>query len=192
MSFAPPGPDPTRTPLPYPAGIMRALYALPRLGYRAGFGDTLNALRIMILTTRGRKTGLPRPTPIEYRQHGSKTYAIAAWPDADWVKNLRADPICRVQQGRRHFTARATFLDDPGEMNRALTLFHRSASPATPLLDRVGADERGRMVIVRFDPSDETTSLPPLDPDLAWLLPALAFAAILALLLTLLSRRREP
>ncbi|MCS7070066.1 MAG: nitroreductase family deazaflavin-dependent oxidoreductase, partial [Anaerolinea sp.] len=148
--------------------------------------------RIMILTTRGRKTGLPRPTPIEYRQHGSKTYAIAAWPDADWVKNLRADPVCRVQQGRRHFTARATFLDDPGEMNRALALFQRTASPSTLLLDRVSADERGRMVIVRLDPSDEVCTLPPLDPDLAWLLPALVFATIVVLLtLTLLNRRRE-
>jgi len=188
MSFEVPAPDLTRASLPYPRGLMRMLW----LGYRMGFGDTLNALRILIVTTRGRQTGLARSTPIEYRQHGSKTYVIAAWASADWVKNLRADPICRVQQGRRQFTARATFLNDPGEMSRALTLFRRVASPSTPLLDRVEPDEHGRITIVRFDPHTEPSSLPAVESDLAWVLPVLVFYTIIVLLtLTLLSRKRD-
>lgn len=192
MSFDVPRPDPTRASLPYPTGLMRMVYALPRLAYRTGFGDTLNVMHIMILTTRGRKSGLARTTPIEYRQHGSKTYVVAGWANADWVKNLRADPICRVQQGRRQFTARATFLDDPGEMGRVLTLFRRTVSPSTPLLDRVEPDDQGRMTIVRFDPHGEASTLPALEPDLAWVLPVLVFSAILIMLvLTLLNRKRD-
>ena len=65
--------------LPYPQGLGRWLLRLPLLLYRLGLGWLANSFRLMVLTTWGRKSGLPRHTAIEYRAHGSKIYVISAW-----------------------------------------------------------------------------------------------------------------
>ena len=102
--------------IPYPKGVGRLLVRMPVWMYRTGLGDLLNAANIMILTTRGRKSGLPRYTPIEYRRHGSKIYVISGWDERPhWYQNLLINPAVTVQFNGQDCKAIATEVEDAGE-----------------------------------------------------------------------------
>ena len=131
-------------PIPYPRGLGRLLLRLPLTFYRLGFGGLLNAGHILILGTRGRKTGQPRYTPIEYRRHGSKIYVVSAWGERpQWLQNLKTEPNVLVQQGQQHFGARASIVTNAGEALRVLHLFRRRAPFVyDPIIARLSARER--------------------------------------------------
>ncbi|MEO8607765.1 MAG: nitroreductase/quinone reductase family protein [Chloroflexota bacterium] len=85
-------------------------------------GGRLRESTVLLLTTTGRKTGLPRTTPLRFLRHGDD-YMIAAsnWGEEDlpaWYKNLQANPIATVQDMDRHFTVRAE--EAPAELYDAL------------------------------------------------------------------------
>lgn len=170
--------------LPYPTGPLRELLKLPQLVFRLGLGNILHFTHIMILTTRGRKTGLPRHAAIEYRRHGSKYYVVSAWGTRPhWFQNLLADPLVTVQQGARTFAAQATVVRDQGEALRVLHLFRRTSPQYyEQLAVRVSGDSRAHDVtrlpeitdqftIVRLDKVGGALALPPLRADLKWVLP---------------------
>ncbi len=68
----------------------------------------------LLLTTVGRKTGEPRPTPLLYQPTGTGFIVVASRGGADhhpaWYLNLLAEPACRVQVGRFRYTATARVL----------------------------------------------------------------------------------
>src|SRR5690606_27599379 len=108
------------------SGAVRLAIRLPIALYRLGLGMVIGAAPIMVLTTRGRRSGLPRHTALEYRQHGSKFYVISAWGRrAHWVQNLLAQPDVTIQCGHRTYATRARLVDDAGEVNRAVQLFRK-------------------------------------------------------------------
>ncbi|MGH2378554.1 MAG: nitroreductase family deazaflavin-dependent oxidoreductase [Candidatus Limnocylindria bacterium] len=79
---------------------------LHRVAYRALGGRLVGRLfrtPIVLLTTTGRKSGLPRTTPLMAVPDGDRLLVVAsnAGKDRapDWYLNLRADPCVRVQQG---------------------------------------------------------------------------------------------
>jgi deazaflavin-dependent oxidoreductase (nitroreductase family) len=43
-----------------------------------------------LLTVRGRRSGIPRSTPISVVTLDAERYIVAAFSEADWVKNVRA------------------------------------------------------------------------------------------------------
>ncbi len=91
-----------------------------------GLGSLVNTACILILTTRGRKSGLPRFTALEYRRHGSKIYLISGWKEhPDWVRNLLAHPQATGQAGWQVFNLRASVVENPDEARRVLYMFHR-------------------------------------------------------------------
>ena len=63
----------------------------------------------LYLTTRGRKTGLPREIEIWFTSRGGRYYVIAEYPTSHWVENLRANPQAQVRLGSKQFHARARF-----------------------------------------------------------------------------------
>ena len=93
-----------------PTGALRLLLRLPVYLYRAGLGSLLSS-RFLLLTHRGRKTGLPRQTVVEVVSHdrASGTYYIASgWGEkAHWFRNVQQTPEVTVQVGRRRFVATA-------------------------------------------------------------------------------------
>ncbi len=93
--------DPARPPL-------RWLLGLPQLFYRARLGWLLGQ-RFLLLTTRGRKTGVARSVVLEVlgRDAESGGYLIAsAWgPRAQWLRNIEATPRADVQVGSQRFSA---------------------------------------------------------------------------------------
>jgi deazaflavin-dependent oxidoreductase (nitroreductase family) len=167
--------------LPYPFGLSRAMLRLPIYGYRLGLGWLMQQIGLMVLTTWGRKSGLPRHTAIEYRTHGSKVYVVSAWGRRpNWYRNLIEQPVVRIRMGRHRFSARASVVEDSGEALRVLYLFRKRApviydailahlSEQDSVDVRTLPDVSDRFTIVRFDPSNEVVGPPTVDADLRWL-----------------------
>jgi proline iminopeptidase len=71
-----------------------------------------NGSKILLLTTKGRKTGEPRTTPLIYEDAGDGTYVIVASKggaaeDPGWYRNLSKNPEVELQVKDEVFPARA-------------------------------------------------------------------------------------
>jgi deazaflavin-dependent oxidoreductase (nitroreductase family) len=53
-----------------------------------------------LLTVRGRKSGLPRATPVSLGEYNGQRWLIAAFGAVDWVRNLRAAGEASLKRGR--------------------------------------------------------------------------------------------
>ena len=189
--------------IPYPSGLGRLLLRLPLLLYRMGLGDLMRRAHIMILGTRGRKTGLPRYTAIEFRRHGSEMYIISAWGSRpQWFQNLKTIPNILVQEGRRTYAARAHLVTNAGEALRVLHLFRRRApwvydpiiakmSARTSITERTLPEISHEVTIVRIDPTPEAPTLRPLPSDYSWVLPMAVVLGAITLIIALTRSREE-
>lgn len=54
-----------------------------------------------ILTIRGRRSGLPRTTPVTLVAVGGRRWVIGTFGDSNWVRNLRAAGEATLGAGRR-------------------------------------------------------------------------------------------
>lgn len=76
----------------------------------------------LILTTRGRRTGQPRATPVYYVAHGDRRYIAASFAGRDappnWYLNLLADPEVTVEAAgeREHCHARVLTPQEAAEI----------------------------------------------------------------------------
>ena len=94
--------------------LERATNRLMRAALRAGIAPRAFAL----LETTGRRSGLPRHTPVGNGLDGDVFWLIAAHgTQADYVRNLQADPRVRVKTGRAWRPGNAVLL--PGDDTRA-------------------------------------------------------------------------
>lgn len=94
-------------------GILRRNNPRAIRAFEAGRGKRLG----LVLTTTGRKSGLPRKTPLQYEQLDGEIFVGSARGEqADWYRNLVADPAVQVQMGSEIFTARADPLREPDEI----------------------------------------------------------------------------
>lgn len=107
--------------------------------YRSTGGEMpppMHGDRIVLLTTRGAKTGQERTTPLGFVTDGSPDriviYAsnMAAPTHPAWYRNLLANPEVVVERGRERFTARATPVPGGPERDRLFKLF-TSQMPGT-------------------------------------------------------------
>lgn len=77
---------------------------------------------LLILTTRGAKTGEPREHPLVYHQDGDRIVIVASKGGAPtnpaWYHNLVANPEVTVELAGETFPARAVVVDDDGEYER--------------------------------------------------------------------------
>lgn len=76
-----------------------------------------------LLETTGRRTGLPRYTPVGNGLDGDTFWLIAAHgTQADYVRNIQADPRVRAKVGGRWRSGTAVLLpdDDTGARSRTL------------------------------------------------------------------------
>jgi deazaflavin-dependent oxidoreductase (nitroreductase family) len=79
-------------------------------------GGPLAGLPLLLLTTTGARTGLPRTNPVIYLVDGGRlVFTAAKEGDAtkhpDWYYNLRANPDVTVELGTETFPARAVVLE---------------------------------------------------------------------------------
>jgi deazaflavin-dependent oxidoreductase (nitroreductase family) len=168
-------------------GVRRWLFKAPIYAWRLGLSALLPPT-FALLTTRGRKSGLPRRTPVESNYIQGNYYIVSGWgTQADWFKNIQAHPEVTLQIPRKgalgglasHCTDEATL---------RLVFRHFQRSPAMqPYLAQLGiafneeafVANRERVHIVKVTPQP-TLSLPPQRADLAWLWAVVAGLVVLA------------
>jgi len=87
--------------------LLRVLKFPPRLLYAIGLGNIYGRL-VLLLTTRGRRTGLPRVTPLQYEQvDGAFMVASVRGATSDWFRNVLDDPRVEVRVRRSRFAGTA-------------------------------------------------------------------------------------
>src|SRR5258708_34522166 len=81
-----------------------------------------------LITVRGRKSGLPRTTPIATLERDGQRYILTPYGVVDWVRNLRAAGTANLTRGRRTDEIRAIELPLE-EASRFLKDFIESGNP---------------------------------------------------------------
>jgi F420H(2)-dependent quinone reductase len=84
---------------------------------RGLLGRRVDGLDILLLTTTGKKSGLPRTVPLPFFRDGPHYVLIGSFggnpTNPAWVGNLTATPAVAVQVGARKFAARARITEGP-------------------------------------------------------------------------------
>jgi len=95
---------------------MKHIQKLHRVLYALGLCPLIGKI-ILLLTTTGRKTGLKRVTPLQYEEIDGKYYLGAARGlNADWVRNIQANPQVEVRVKSLRFQGQAEVVTDPGRI----------------------------------------------------------------------------
>ena len=105
--------------------------------YALGLGPLVGRL-ILLLTTTGRKSGLPRVTALQYEEvEGAIYLGSSKGPRADWFQNLMADPHVSVRVKSRQFSGMAQPVTDPALIAEAIIDFlQHEEETRQRLLDR--------------------------------------------------------
>jgi deazaflavin-dependent oxidoreductase (nitroreductase family) len=98
-----------------------------------------------LLTVRGRKSGLPRTTPIAVLKQDGNNYVLTPYGVVDWVRNLRAAGEAVLTRGRREEKIRAVELTNE-EASQVLRKFMQSDKSKNPI---------GNMFNIKPDASSE-------------------------------------
>lgn len=137
----------------------RIFFKFPLLLQRVGLG-ALMPRNVLILTTTGRRTGLPRHTPVEYSPGpGRDVYFIMSGWDGhtDWYKNVRANPCVKVWLAGREWEAVAEPVPDR-DVARLLKELTRLSPSAARMWSRWsdtpidGSDESYQAAAPHFPP----------------------------------------
>jgi len=77
-------------------------------------GGQFEGAPVLLLTTTGAKSGLPRTNPLMYLDDGDRLLVFAskggAPEDPDWYRNLFANPEATVEVGTETFAAKAVVI----------------------------------------------------------------------------------
>ena len=92
---------------------MKNIQKIHRVLYAIGLGPVIGRI-ILLLTTTGRKTGRKRITPLQYEEIDGRYFLGAARGlQADWVRNIQANPQVEVCVKNRRFSGAAEVVTDP-------------------------------------------------------------------------------
>lgn len=86
---------------------------------------------LLLLTTKGARTGRERVNPLNYSRDGDRYIVMASKGGSpthpDWFRNLVAHPVVTIEVDGERFTARAKVSE--GDERRRLLKIHTSAMP---------------------------------------------------------------
>ncbi len=94
--------------------VLGVLFKGPLVLRRLGLGGLIPK-NVLILTTKGRRTGLPRSTPMEFSQGPEEDVylVMSGWGGhTDWYRNVSAEPKVKVWMGGRAWDAIAERVPD--------------------------------------------------------------------------------
>ena len=157
--------------LPRPNRLLLLALKAPRIMFHFNLGWIFGH-RILVITHKGRKSGLIHQTPLEVVRYDAKTrtsIVISAWGEtSDWYRNIRETPALQIQVGRDRYVPEQRFLTTD-ETEHELDLYVEHHGLSAKMLSRVlGLDfasdraqrrkfaESARMVA--FRPQAETDS----------------------------------
>jgi deazaflavin-dependent oxidoreductase (nitroreductase family) len=69
----------------------------------------------LYLTTRGRRSGLPRQIEIWFTHREGRFYLIAEYATSKWLQNLRAHPDAQARVGEKNFAIRTRLVSPEAE-----------------------------------------------------------------------------
>jgi len=82
----------------------------------------------MLLTTKGRRSGLPRIGPVSFMPVDDHFVVFSGWGiTSNWYQNVRANPEVTITVGRRRMRAMARLVEDP-DRRRTLMLRQQARS----------------------------------------------------------------
>jgi deazaflavin-dependent oxidoreductase (nitroreductase family) len=184
----------------------RILFKAPVVGWRMGMGAILGR-SMLVLTTWGRKTHLPRHTMLSFTPMKETIYVGAGWgAHCDWYQNLVADTQVTLQVWDKQVTgvdqemtipALARRVTDEGEIRQVFQRLLETSTDAylKPWLRSLGIDhdlddmlakrERLHQVALDLQPVDQARRLlqagypPAMETDLKWVWAVMAGAYLL-------------
>lgn len=115
-----------------------------------------------ILETRGRKSGLPRRTPVNLLETSGQSYLVAPRGETDWVRNVRADEgRLALLLGRKRSEYRGSEIDDTDKVPLLREYLRRWKSEVGIFFEGVGPDSSdeeiggiaNRHPVFRLDPA---------------------------------------
>jgi deazaflavin-dependent oxidoreductase (nitroreductase family) len=89
--------------------------------------------KVARITTRGRRTGLPRTVAVGFVDQPDGSVLVAAGDRAQWAMNLLADPTVAVEVGDRRFEGTAELLGGAAHATAIRELILRYGTPAERL-----------------------------------------------------------
>ncbi|GAC1327629.1 MAG: nitroreductase family deazaflavin-dependent oxidoreductase [Chloroflexota bacterium] len=114
-------------------GLMRLLFRAPLQMYRGPLADVMASRGILLLTTRGRKSGRPRTAPVSFMAHEGKYIVFSGWgATSNWYRNARADRHVQVSVGQRTFAATAELIADPTRRQDMMRLMRAGSARRGP------------------------------------------------------------
>jgi len=150
---------------------------LPLIYWRLGLEPLLRRLHFLVLTTRGRRSGLPRHTMLEHSLLEGKVYVAPGWGQrTQWYLNVLSDPRVTVQRNGETWGAVARIVTAETELS-AIYSQARQISPVwKQYLASWGIEDtledflakRDRVPALRLDRIEGQPPLPPLACDLRW------------------------
>jgi deazaflavin-dependent oxidoreductase (nitroreductase family) len=82
--------------------------------------NSFDSEQYLYLTTRGRKSGLPREIEIWFTHRDGRFYLIAEYPGSHWLRNLQANSQAQVRVAEESFAVHARLVDPESELHRAV------------------------------------------------------------------------
>ncbi len=121
-----------------PSWLQQLFLRAPVLLYRGWLAELLRWRCVLLLTTTGRTSGLPRTTGVSFLPVDTKYVIFSGWGiRSDWYRNVRANPDVVIQVGRRRIRATAQLVEDPARRQELmLRMRDRSAHCGPPRLVR--------------------------------------------------------
>jgi deazaflavin-dependent oxidoreductase (nitroreductase family) len=115
--------------------VNRVVRLLQRLGLQLG--------TIHVLTVPGRVSGAPRPTPVSPLTVDGRRYVIAALPQADWARNVRAAGVGELAHGRHQRRVALTEITDPDLRRKVVRAFPTEVPHGVQFFVRLGLVKSG-------------------------------------------------
>ena len=117
--------------------FLRLALKVPSLVYRGPFAELMRSRCVMLLTTRGRRTGLWRTTAVSFMPLDGHFIAFSGWGvGSNWYRNIRANPSVRIRVGSREMNASARVVAEAGrrrELMRQMAARSSGCGPPKPM-----------------------------------------------------------
>jgi deazaflavin-dependent oxidoreductase (nitroreductase family) len=159
-----------------PGLLQKLFFKAPIALYRDGPAEIMRSRCVMLITTIGRKSGLPRTNGVSFMPLDDHFVVFSGWGvRSDWYRNLVANPDVTIRVGNREMKATAAPVADPERRRELMHMMRGRAGRCGPpgpfrwLLKRTGIfdyegeldmalQQGGALPVVELFPKSRATS----------------------------------